>query len=75
MAAQKPTTSPAPAPAQSIPAPAVRTRPFRLKEGAKMSTKVRGEDGVLIVHGAGTIVHLTEQQAKAFGDRIEPVAG
>jgi len=46
---------------------------YRLKEGAKLATRERDDDGNVVRKLAGDIVLLTPAQAKAWADRIEPV--
>lgn len=46
---------------------------YRLKKTAK-NHYVRREDGTVEMAEHGEVVELTEAQAKAFGDKFEPVA-
>lgn len=51
-----------------------KTKQFRLKDGAK-NHSLSTEGGNFEVVTPGTVVSLTEAQAKAFADKFEPVDG
>lgn len=51
----------------------VGLKPYRLKKGAEFVRGYKLSESTLDVAHGGEIVHLTEDQARAFADRLEPV--